>query len=239
MNNNIKTINQLCDEYKLSSTIIKSLIVDYDVPCVQIGDNRDSLILVNGTLFDELFNNINVDLRLRVQDKRRKNREKCRSWYNENYESEILKSRERANKYYNTFCRVGNNRGDHGMLKRDYELSDYELEKRNRKRISRNKNVDKRPCYGLLVWYSGDLDNLSSYEYSKQFNKEYMRQKRCAIVGSVGKTKPFENFLFDFDLEKMLEGSVYVSQKNERKYITKWWKGEIRHWTVNDGIWRN
>lgn len=21
-------------------------------------------------------------------------------------------------------------------------------------------------------------------------------------------------------------------------YITKWWEGEIRHWTVKDGVWK-
>ena len=26
-------------------------------------------------------------------------------------------------------------------------------------------------------------------------------------------------------------------QKN-KYYITKWWQGEIRHWTVKDGIWK-
>ena len=45
--------------------------------------------------------------------------------------------------------------------------------------------------------------------------------------------------LDDFDLEQMLEGNVYDGSGKYRKYITKWWKGEIRHWTVNDGIWKD
>lgn len=42
----------------------------------------------------------------------------------------------------------------------------------------------------------------------------------------------------DFDLEQMLKDNVYCRSGKNRKYITKWWKGEIRHWTVNDGIWK-
>lgn len=45
-------------------------------------------------------------------------------------------------------------------------------------------------------------------------------------------------FLFDFDLEQMLKDNVYLSSSRGKQYITKWWKGEIRHWTVNDGIWK-
>lgn len=33
-------------------------------------------------------------------------------------------------------------------------------------------------------------------------------------------------------------GNVYCSNGEYNKYITKWWDGEIRHWTVNDGIWK-
>jgi hypothetical protein len=36
----------------------------------------------------------------------------------------------------------------------------------------------------------------------------------------------------------MLKDNVYNNSGGCRKYITKWWKGEIRHWTVNDGIWK-
>lgn len=49
---------------------------------------------------------------------------------------------------------------------------------------------------------------------------------------------PSIHFLFDFDLEQMLKDGVYVTEGGKNKYITKWWDGEIRHWTVNDGIWK-
>lgn len=40
------------------------------------------------------------------------------------------------------------------------------------------------------------------------------------------------------DLEQMLNDKCYYKGKNKKYYITKWRKGEIRHWTVNDGIWK-
>lgn len=67
---------------------------------------------------------------------------------------------------------------------------------------------------------------------------EYNRQVYCAIRGYIGKIQPSEHFVFDFDLEQMLKDNVYCRSGKNRKYITKWWKGEIRHWTVNDGIWK-
>lgn len=42
----------------------------------------------------------------------------------------------------------------------------------------------------------------------------------------------------DFDLEQMLKDNTYYCSNGDRIYIEKWWKGTIRHWTVNDGIWR-
>lgn len=69
--------------------------------------------------------------------------------------------------------------------------------------------------------------------------KEYKRQKYCAIRGYIGRTKPSEHFLFDFDLEQMLKDNVYCVNGTSRQYIHKWWNGEIRHWTVNDGVWKD
>lgn len=66
---------------------------------------------------------------------------------------------------------------------------------------------------------------------------EYNRQVCCAIRGYIGKIQPSEHFVFDFDLEQMLKDKICYSSGG-RRYITKWWKGEIRHWTVNDGIWK-
>ena len=67
---------------------------------------------------------------------------------------------------------------------------------------------------------------------------EYTRQRSCAIRGYIGMSKPSEHFLFDFDLEQMLKDNVYYKTGSGRMYITKWWDGTIRHWTVNDGIWK-
>lgn len=143
------------------------------------------------------------------------------------------------NKHNNTFGRTGRKRGCSGMLKRDYELTEEQLRRRNNYRYIRNIKKEKINSYGILVWYSGLLDDLSSKEYEKVMHKEYNRQRSCAIRGYIGRVKPSEHFLFDFDLEQMLKGNIYYSDGTSRKYIYKWWKGEIRHWTVNDGVWKD
>lgn len=139
-------------------------------------------------------------------------------------------------KRQSTFNRKWHKRGRTNVYKRDYELTNEELEIRNknRKKKSINKNNSQQ---GILVWYDGKLDNLMVEEYRRILKREYSRQKMCAIRGYLGRTKPSEHFLFDFDLKQMLKDNVYIPGK-DRKYITKWWKGEIRHWTVNDGIWK-
>lgn len=142
-------------------------------------------------------------------------------------------------KYKNTFGRIGKARGNNSMMKRDYELEPNELERRNRARIGRKSVKYIENADSCLVWYSGKLDNINSKEYKRAMNIEYMRQFRCAIRGSIGIKQPSEHFLFDFDLEQMLKHNVYEGSGNIRRYITKWWKGTIRHWTVNDGIWRD
>lgn len=38
--NKIKTLTEIQNETGLSKTIIKSLLVDYNIPSVQLGDNR-------------------------------------------------------------------------------------------------------------------------------------------------------------------------------------------------------
>lgn len=140
-------------------------------------------------------------------------------------------------KTQNTFGRIGCKRGNNGMLKRDYELNKQQLQIRNerRERLGRIKHKGK----GVLKWYSGELEELNTVEYRKRMIREYNRQRYCAIRGYIGRKQPSEHFLFDFDLEKMLEDNVYINAYgNKRQYITKWWKGEIRHWTVKDGIWK-
>lgn len=135
----------------------------------------------------------------------------------------------------NTFGRVGNKRGCSGILKRDYELSEQELQRRNEKRKCTGITT-KQKMYGILVWYSGGLEELSIDEYERIMQKEYNRQRNCAIRGYIARVNPSEHFLFDFDLEQMLKDEVCYG--NNKIYITKWWKGEIRHWTVKDGIWK-
>lgn len=140
-------------------------------------------------------------------------------------------------KYTNTFQKKGNCRGNSGMLKRDYELTEEQLKRREQKREGRNFKP-RNNAQGILIWYSGKLNNLESKEYRKVLHREYSRQKDCAIRGFVGIKQPSEHFLFDFDLEQMLKDNVYFGSGKCKCYITKWWKGEIRHWTVNDGIWK-
>ena len=148
------------------------------------------------------------------------------------------KKKEYDNKKVLTFGRTGHKRGNNGMLKRDCDLSKEQLRRRNMKRkYSRRKQ--RKKGYGILIWYSGKLEELSTYEYKNVMTKEYCAQKRCAIRGYVGRTQTSEHFLFDFDLEQMLNDNAYNNLGGDkRQYITKWWKGEIRHWTVKDGIWK-
>lgn len=132
-------------------------------------------------------------------------------------------------------------RGYCGISVRDYELTEEQLKKRNKTREYRKAKDGYNPMknpYGILVWYDGKLDDLTTEEYIKIYKREYARQFNCAIRGSMGKIEPSEHFLFDFDLEQMLKGNVYYGQTKYKYYITKWWQGEIRHWTVKDGIWK-
>ena len=140
-------------------------------------------------------------------------------------------------KTVNTFGRCDKKRGNNGKLKRDYELTEEQLSRREYKRKKENRKKAKE--HGVLVWYSGNLENIDSMEYKRMMVKEYQRQKYCAIRGYVGRVQPSEHFLYDFDLEKMLKDNVYYQvDKNKRTYMERWWKGNIRHWTVKDGIWR-
>lgn len=138
------------------------------------------------------------------------------------------------NKRNNTFGRVGRKRGHSGILKRDYELSEQQLQRRknNRKRLG---CTVKHGRYGILIWYSDDLEGLSIDEYNKVMTREYSRQLYCAIRGYIARVNPSEHFLFDFDLEQMLNDGMTDKNGNPMK---RWWKGEIRHWTVKDDIWK-
>lgn len=159
--------------------------------------------------------------------------------YEKYYYRDIEYSREKArnNNKKKIFQRNGRSRGNGGMLKRDYELTEEQLKRRNASRKYRKVNRAMTHVEGILIWYDGKLQDLETKEYRNILRKEYKRQRNCAIRGYVGITQPSEHFLFDFDLEQMLENNAYFTGKR-RYYITKWWKGEIRHWTVNDGIWK-
>lgn len=153
------------------------------------------------------------------------------------------KHKKYRDKTISVFKRNGCKRGDHGILLRDYELSKEQLKRRNARRMECGNNKKKKRrgecAQGLLIWYDGMLNDLPKEEYTRILSKEYKRQRRCAINGYIGTTKPSEHFLFDFDLEQMLKDNAYYANAINRYYITKWWDGEIRHWTVNDGVWKD
>lgn len=100
------------------------------------------------------------------------------------------------------------------------------------------ENRNRIGLHGTLVWYDEKLNELDRKLYYRIRAREYARQKRCAIRGYIAGKKPSEHFLFDFDLEQMLKDNVYMLSGSDNRYITKWWDGEIHHWTVSDGIWK-
>lgn len=145
----------------------------------------------------------------------------------------------RANdKFINTFGRVGCKRGNSGMMKRDYELTEQQLARRNKNRELKKSKIGRMNPQGVLIWYDGKLDDMILEEYRKAMNREYLAQRRCAIRGYIARKQPSEHFLFDFDLEQMLKDDTYYGAGKDKIYIEKWWDGTIRHWTVNDGIWK-
>lgn len=165
----------------------------------------------------------------------------CRKCAKEYYETEKMKGAvKRSNdRIKNTFGRVGRKRGKSGIAKRDYELTKQQLERRNKNRKSKKCKAEKAKAQGVLIWYDGKLDDMTSGEYEKIMSREYEIQKDCAIRGYIARKQPSEHFLFDFDLEQMLKDNVYYGYGKYKTYIEKWWDGTIRHWTVNDGVWKN
>ena len=175
--------------------------------------------------------------RVRDYAKSEKGKRKIKEYYSLEYVKENAKKR--ANKIKNTFSGTERNcRGKSHIVKRDYELTEEQLQKRELQRKYGKIRNKKESVHGLLVWYDGQLNNLDKREYKKIMDREYERQRTCAVRGYVGKKKPSEHFLFDFDLEQMLKDNIYIMSGKNKLYITKWWDGEIRHWTVNDGIWK-
>lgn len=169
----------------------------------------------------------------------KKGRQNAQQRYREAHRYEInRKIKIHRDKTVNTFQRVGHERGNSGALKRDYELTSEQLKRRNKSRLYNRCRNTTNNAHGLMTWYDGKIDHLNSIEYNKVYKREYCRQRACAINGYEGKKQPSKHFLFDFDLEQMLKDNVYVMTGGKKKNITKWWDGEIRHWTVNDGIWK-
>lgn len=171
-------------------------------------------------------------------DNRDKVLARAKVYYKVNRKDIQKKDKERMDKNYNTFQRCGRNRGNCSTLKRDYELTKEQLKRRENKRKQYKAKKPRLNAHGILIWYDGKLDYLDSEQYKKIFNNEYILQKICAIRGYIAQKYPSEHFLFDFDLEQMLKDNVFYGRGKYKYYITKWWKGEIRHWTVNDGIWK-
>lgn len=169
--------------------------------------------------------------------KSEKGRRKRKEYYSLEYIKE--KNRKRGNKIKNTFSGTERNcRGKSRIVKRDYELTEEQLQKREMQRKGHKTRNKEESVHGLLVWYDGQLNNLDKREYKNAMDREYSRQRRCAVCGSIGVKPPSEHFLFDFDLEQMLKDKACSGSGYSKIQITKWWDGEIRHWTVNDGIWK-
>lgn len=148
-------------------------------------------------------------------------------------------SRVYDNKKVNTFNGKHKVRkGCSKFVKRDYELTEEQLRKRERNRLHAGSKPKNKNAHGILIWYDEKLNELNYESYKKIYKAEYNRQKACAIRGHIGRVKPSEHFIFDFDLEQMLKDNAYCKSGKNKLYITKWWNGEIRHWTVKDGIWK-
>lgn len=115
----------------------------------------------------------------------------------------------------NTFGRAGHKRGNFTTMKRDYELTEQQLARRNKQRERKKYKTKRTNPHGILVWYDGKLNNITTEEYNKIMTREYNIQKDCAIRGYIARKKPSEHFLFDFDLEQMLKDNVYYTSWGE------------------------
>lgn len=201
-------------------------------------DNKENIIAYRKLYYEDNKKYIlERNAKYRKTEKGKQILRQAKKKYN-NSEKGKQTSKKYMDKYSNTFGRDGCKRGCSGMLKRDYELTEQEIMRRNVKRKQNKCKTKMTNPHGVLILYDGRLDNLSTQEYKRMQHAEYNRQKRCAIRGYVGRVKPSEHFLFDFDLEQMLKDKVYYGNKKNNIQITKWWQGTIRHWTVNDGIWK-
>lgn len=193
---------------------------------------------------DNLDNNCKQCRKEYLKQYRNENKDKAKAYYDANKDERRIRYKKQRKDYRdkntNTFGRTQKERlrGKSNILKRDYELSEEQLKRRNKSREYGNCKSKKINPQGILIWYDEKLNDLDYKLYSNILDREYMRQRGCAIRGYIGRVKPSEHFLFDFDLEQMLKDNAHYSSYGGKRYITKWWKGNIRHWTVKDGIWK-
>lgn len=122
---------------------------------------------------------------------------KCATEYGKEYgKTEKAKEarKRRKDKIVNTFGRAGCKRGNSGIMKRDYELTEQQLARRNKQRELRKHKTKRVNPQGLLIWYDGKLDNMTSEEYERIMMREYAIQRVCAIRGYIARKQPSEHF---------------------------------------------
>ena len=118
-------------------------------------------------------------------------------------------------------------------------VREEDLTEEQRKRREHDRNVHKsikNPIkgYGVLKYVSEYAKQLPYSQYIRERDNAYKRQMYRAFCGVKGNCNE-DNFVYDIDLEKMYNDNY----EQRGKIIKKWWKGEIRHWTVNDGVWKD
>lgn len=73
------------------------------------------------------------------------------------------------------------------------------------------------------------------------YRSDWNKQQRMAVSGNM--TPRFRNgnyrplFVFSFNLEKMLKRNTKHCG-NKEYCMSKWWKENIKYWTIFDGIWK-
>lgn len=98
-------------------------------------------------------------------EKGRRKRKECNSL---EYVKE--KAKKQGNKRKNTFSGTERNcRGKSHIVKRDYELTEEQLQKREAQRKGHKTRNKKESVHGILVWYDGQLNNFDKREYKKQW----------------------------------------------------------------------
>lgn len=116
---------------------------------------------------------------------------------------------------------------------REEQLTESQKKRRKEDRKAHPSISSEIKGYGVLEYVSEYAKSLPYAKYVRERDKAYKRQMYRAFVGAEGSAKETD-FVYDIDLQKMLECGYQFRGET----ITKWWEGEIRHWTVNDGIWR-